>query len=49
MLLVLKGSNRKLNKISVDKGSRFLNRSMKSWLEKNNIDIHSSQFKGKPY
>ena len=48
MLLVLKGSNRKLNKIWVDKGSKFFNRSMKSWLEKNNIDIYSSQFEGKP-
>ena len=47
MLLVLKGSNRKLNKIWVDKGSKFFNRSMKSWLEKNNIDIYSSQFEGK--
>ena len=49
MLLVLKGSNRKLNKIWVDKGRKFFNRSMKSWLEKNNIDIYSSQFEGKPY
>ena len=47
MLLVLKGSNRKLNKTWVDKGSKFFNRSMKSWLEKNNIDIYSSQFEGK--
>ena len=47
MLLVLKGSNRKLNEIWVDKGSKFFNRSMKSWLEKNNIDIYSSQFEGK--
>ena len=47
MLLVLKGSTRKLNKIWVDKGSKFFNRSMKSWLEKNNIDIYSSQFEGK--
>ena len=47
MLLVLKGSNRKLNKIWVDKGSKFFNRSMKSWLEKNNIDIYSSQFEEK--
>ena len=47
MLLVLKGSNRKLNKIWVDKGSKFFNRPMKSWLEKNNIDIYSSQFEGK--
>ena len=31
---VLKESNRKSNKIWVDKGSEFYNRSMKSWLEK---------------
>ena len=30
----LKESNRKPNKIWVDKGSEFCNRSMKSWLEK---------------
>ena len=30
----LKGSNWKPNKIWVDKGSEFYNRSMKSWLEK---------------
>ena len=31
---ILKESNRKPNKIWVDKGSEFYNRSMKSWLEK---------------
>ena len=31
---ILKKSNRKPNKILVDKGSDFYNRSMKSWLEK---------------
>ena len=31
---ILKESNRKANKIWVDKGSEFYNRSMKSWLEK---------------
>ena len=31
---ILKKSNRKPNKIWVDKGSEFYNRSMKSWLEK---------------
>ena len=31
---VLKESNRKSNKIWVDKGSEFYNRSMKSWLKK---------------
>ena len=32
---ILDESNRKLNKIWVDKGSEFFNRSMKSWIEKN--------------
>ena len=36
---ILKEPNRKPSKISVDKGSEFYNRSMKSWLEKN--DIHN--------
>ena len=31
---ILKESNRKPNKIWVDKGSEFYNRSMKSWLGK---------------
>ena len=31
---ILKESNRKANKIWVDKGIEFYNRSMKSWLEK---------------
>ena len=34
---ILKESNRKLNKICVDIGSKFYNRSMNSWLEKNAI------------
>ena len=33
---ILKESNRKSNKIWIDKGSEFCNRSMKSWLEKKN-------------
>ena len=32
----------KSNKIWVDMGSKFYNRSMKSWLEKNGIKIHST-------
>ena len=31
---ILDGSNRKPNKIWVDKGSEFYNRSMKSWSER---------------
>ena len=34
---LLDESNRKPNKIRVDKGSEFYNRSMKSWIEKNDI------------
>ena len=30
------------NRIWVDKGSKFYNRSIKSWLEKNNIEMHST-------
>ena len=37
---ILKKSNRKPNKICVDKGSEFYNRSMKSWLEKNDIEMY---------
>ena len=39
---ILKKSNRKPNKIWVDKGSEFYNRSMKSWLEKNDIEMYST-------
>ena len=37
---ILKESNRKPNKIWVDKGSKFYNRSMKSWLEKDDIEMY---------
>ena len=40
---MLDGSNRKPNKILSDKGSEFCNRSTKSWLEKNAIEMHSIQ------
>ena len=39
---ILKESNRKPNKILVDKGLKFYNRSMKSFLQNNNIDINST-------
>ena len=39
---ILKESNCKPNKIWVDKGSKFYNRSMKSWLEKNAIKMYST-------
>ena len=43
----LKESNRKPNKIWVDKGSEFYNRSIKSWLEKNDIEMYSTHNEGK--
>ena len=44
---ILKESNRKPNKIWVDKGSEFYNRSMKSWLGKNDIEMYSTHNEGK--
>ena len=44
---ILKKSNRKPKKIWVDKGGEFYNRSMKSWLEKNDIEMHSRHNEGK--
>ena len=39
---ILKELNRKPNKIWVDKGSKFYNRSTKSWLEKSDIEMYST-------
>ena len=44
---ILKKSNRKPNKTWVDKGIKFYNRSMKSWLEKNSLEIYSTHNEGK--
>ena len=44
---ILDKSNRKPNKIWVDKGSEFYNRQMKSWLEKNGIEMYSTHHQGK--
>ena len=44
---ILDDSNRKPNKIWVDKGSQFYNRSMKSWLQDNNIEMYSTHNKGR--
>ena len=44
---ILKKSNRKPNKIWVDKGGEFYNRSVKSWLEKNDIKMYSTHNEGK--
>ena len=43
---ILDESNRKPNKILEDKGSEFYNRSMKSWLEKNHIEMYSTHNEG---
>ena len=43
----MKESNRKPNKIWVDKGSEFYNRSVKSWLGKNDIEMYSMHNEGK--
>ena len=43
----LKESNQKPNQIWVDKGSKFYNRSMKLWLEKNDIEMYSIHNEGK--
>ena len=44
---ILKKFNRKPNKIWVDKGSEFYNGSMKSRLEKNDIEMYSTHNEGK--
>ena len=44
----LKESNRKPEQIWVDKSSEFYNRSMKLWLEKNDIEMYSTHNEGKP-
>ena len=44
---ILDKSARKLNKICVDKGSEVYNRSMKSWLEDDSIEIYSTHNEGK--
>ena len=44
---LLNGSKRKPNKVWVDKGSELYNRSMKSWLQDNNIEMYSSHNEGK--
>ena len=44
---ILKEFNRKPNKLWLDKGSAFYNRSMKSWSEKNAVEIYSTHNEGK--
>ena len=43
----LDDSKRKLKKMWRDKGSEFYKRSMKSWLEKNDIKMYSAHNEGK--
>ena len=43
----LNQSNRKPNKIWVDKGSEFYNNSFKKWLQDNDIVIYSTHNEGK--
>ena len=44
---ILNESNCKPNEIWVDKGSEFYNRSMRSWLQNNDIEMYSTHNKGK--
>ena len=44
---MVKESNRKPNKILVNKGSEFYNISFKIWLKDNDIEIYSIHSKGK--
>ena len=44
---IFKKSNHKPSKICIDKGSEFYNRSMRSWLEKDAIEIYSTHNEGK--
>ena len=39
---ILDDLKRKPNEIRVDQGSKFYNRSMKSWLEKKDIEMYST-------
>ena len=44
---ILDKSNCKLNKIWVDESSKFYNRTIKSWLEKNVLEMYSTHNEGK--
>ena len=44
---ILDASNQKLNKVWVHKGSEFYNRSIKSFLQNNDIEIYSTPNAGK--
>ena len=44
---ILDESGRKLNKIWVDKGSEFYNKSLKSWPQNHNVEMYSTHNEGK--
>ena len=44
---ILDSSKRKPNKIWVDQGSEFYNKSFKNWLNNNNIEMYSTHNEGK--
>ena len=44
---ILNDFKRKPNRTRVDIGSEFYNRSIKSWLQDNNMNLHSSHNEGK--
>ena len=46
-LVQKKKTKKKPYKICVNKGSKFYQRSMKSWLEKNTMDMYSTLNEGK--
>ena len=46
---ILDGSNQTPNKVRLDKGSEFYNRSVGSWLEDNDIEMYSTHNKGKSF
>ena len=46
---ILNESNHKPNKIWVDEGGEFYNRSIKSWLQDNDIEIYSTHNEGKSF
>ena len=45
---ILKQSNKKPNKIWVDKGSEFYDSSFEKWLQDNDIPMHSTHNEEKP-
>ena len=44
---MLDQSGRKPNKVLVDKDREFYNRSMKSWLQENDVEMYSTHNEGK--